>query len=103
MLSPLQVGVKQYQNISSVIEGMAGMDIGAMESGATALAFVPWERKNQLPPLDRQVLVGQQAQLIRLQELMQADGRTVLTLWGAAGMVSVASMGTCAFTRDLAL
>lgn len=71
------------------------MDIGAVESGPAELAFAPWKRGNKLPPLDWQVLVGQQAQLMRLQELTQADGRTVLTLWGAAGMVSVASLGTC--------
>lgn len=77
-----------------MIEGMAGMNLGAVESSAAELALAPWKRENKLPPLDCHVLVGQQAQLMRLQELMQADGCTVLTLWGAAGMVSIASLAT---------
>ncbi len=45
------------------------------------------QRVSRLPPLDAAALFGQEAQMSQLQELIKADGCTVLIIWGTAGMV----------------
>ncbi len=89
----MQADVNQRE-IRKLTDGMAAMTVRGVEAGPAAAVHAPWQRTNKLPPLDQQALVGQQAQLTQLQELIQADGRTVLTIWGSAGMVSLASLAT---------
>ena len=52
----------------------------------TAAVHASWQRVSRLPPLDTAALFGQEAQLSQLQELIKADGRTVLTIWGMVDM-----------------
>ncbi len=59
-----------------------------------ACVHAPWQRVNRLPPLDTAAMFGQEAQLSQLQELTKADGPTVLTIWGTAGMVCLTSLAT---------
>lgn len=83
----MQADVSELQKME---DDMAAMTLRGSQAGPAAAAHAPWQRLSKLPPLDQQALVGQQAQLVQLQELMHVDGRTVLTIWGSAGMVSLA-------------
>ncbi|DBA98643.1 TPA: hypothetical protein ACH3X1_014429 [Trebouxia sp. C0004] len=64
----------------------------------TASVYALWQRISMLPP-DTAVLFGQEAQLNQLQKLTEADGITVLTIWGMAGMGKT-TLAT-AFARQL--